>query len=307
MRVCIFGTGGVGGYLGARLAEAGHDVHFIARGDHLEAIRRDGLVLESVFGDVTVDPPATADPAEVGPCDIVPFCVKAYDTVEAAAQLAPLVGAQTAVVSFQNGIDNERHLAAAIGEAHVAGGVARIFSTIARPGVVAHTGGPASFTFGELDGRESDRLAAFEAALEGCRGVDPTLTTDIHVELWRKLAFICAQSGMTAATGRPIGDIRSSSPTWSMYRRVVEEVVTVAGEKGIDLDADEATALLEFAEGLDAEMRSSLAYDREHGNPLEIETLCGAVTRHAEDAGVDVPMNEALYAVLAPDAGGRAR
>jgi len=143
MKFAVFGAGGVGGYLGARLADAGHEVHLIARGDHLAALRSSGLRVESIAGDTSVAPPATDDPADIGPCDYVLFCVKSYDTRDAASDLAPLLGEETAVVSFQNGVDNEAWLADEIGAGHVVGGVAYIFSTIAESGVVAHTGGPA--------------------------------------------------------------------------------------------------------------------------------------------------------------------
>src|SRR5918995_6131032 len=157
MRIAVYGAGGVGGYLGGRLAQAGADVHFIARGAHLRALREHGLQVRSVKGDFAVRAPATDDPTEIGPCDYVLFCVKAFDTEPAAVRLGPLVGDNTAVVSLQNGVDNEEKLARAVGVEHVMGGAAFIFAGIAEPGVIVHTGGPTSITFGELDGRVSTR------------------------------------------------------------------------------------------------------------------------------------------------------
>ncbi|MCL7416626.1 MAG: 2-dehydropantoate 2-reductase, partial [Halalkalicoccus sp.] len=278
----------------------GHDVSLIARGDHLAALQSDGLRVESVAGDTAVDLPATEDPSEIGPVDYVLFTVKAYDTRDAAADLDPLLGPETAVVSFQNGVDNERWIAEAVGESHVVGGVAYIFSTIESPGVVAHTGGPARFVYGELDGSRTARIEALDDALSGCDGVEAVLADDIRVELWRKFAFICAQSGMTAATRKPIGQIRETEASWRMYRRVIEEVVAVARAAGVDVPAETVETWVAFARDLDPGMHSSLHYDLTHGKRLELDALNGAVVRHAESTGVEVPMNEAVEAVLRP-------
>ncbi|MFC4437053.1 MULTISPECIES: 2-dehydropantoate 2-reductase [Natrialbaceae] len=300
MKFAVFGAGGVGGYLGGRLADAGHDVHLVARGDHLDALRSDGLRVESVAGDTTVDPPATDDPTDIGACDYVLFCVKSHDTRDAAAGLAPLIGADTAVVSFQNGVDNESWLAEEIGADRVVGGVAYIFSTIAEPGTVEHTGGPARFVYGELDGRRTDRIEALDDALSAGKGIDAVLADDVDAERWRKFAFICAQAGMTAATRVPLGELRETEASWTMYRRIVEEVCAVARAEGVDLSEDTVDEWLAFASDLDPEMTSSLHYDLTHGKRLELDALHGSVVRHASDVGVDVPMNEAVHAILRP-------
>ena len=300
MKLAVFGAGGVGAYLGARLADAGHEVHLIARGEHLEALRADGLRLESVAGGTTVRLPATDDPAEVGPCDAVLFCVKAYDTRSAAAELAPLLEAGTAVVSFQNGVDNERWLADEVGEEHVCGGVAYIFSTIGAPGVVEHTGGPARVVYGELDGEPTDRIRRLDGALQAAPGVEAVLADDIRVELWRKFVFICAQAGVTATTRLPVGEIRETETTWRLYRRIMEEVAAVARAEGVDLPEGTVDEWAEFARELDPGAYSSLHHDLEEGGRLELDALHGSVVRHAEAAGVDVPMNEAVEAMLRP-------
>ncbi|WP_415383336.1 2-dehydropantoate 2-reductase [Halosimplex sp. TS25] len=300
MKVAIFGAGGVGAYLGARLADAGHEVQLVARGDHLAAIQSDGLRVESIAGDTTVDLPATDDPADIGTVDYVLFTVKSYDTRDAAADLDPLVGPETAVVSFQNGVDNERWIAEEVGEDHVIGGVAYIFSTIESPGVVAHTGGPARFVYGELDGSRTDRIERLHHALSECDGIEGVLSDDIRIELWRKFAFICAHSGMTAVTRKPLGPIRETPATWAMYRRIMEEVVAVANAIGVDLPDDTVSEWLAFAQDLDADMHSSLHYDLTHGKRLELDALNGSVIRHADNVGVDVPMNEAVTAILRP-------
>ncbi|QLG61381.1 2-dehydropantoate 2-reductase [Halorarum salinum] len=300
MKFAVFGAGGIGAYLGARLADAGHEVHLIARGSHLAALRDEGLHVESVAGDTTVDLPATDDPADVGPCDHVLFCVKAYDTRAAATDLSPLLGEDTAVVSFQNGVDNERWIAETIGEDHVVGGVAYVFSTIKEPGVVEHTGGPARFVFGELDGRRTDRIAALDDALSGCDGIDAVLADDVSVELWRKFALICAQAGMTAATRLPLGEIRETDAAWEMYGRIMEEVSAVARAEGVDLPDGTVAEWLEFASGLEPDTYSSLHYDLTHDKRMELDALHGSVVRHASGVGVDAPMNEAVHAILRP-------
>jgi len=304
MKLCIFGAGGIGGYLGARLADAGHEVHLIARGAHLAALQSDGLRVESIHGDTAVDLPATDDPAEVGPCDAVLLCVKANDTRAAAADMAPLLRDGTAVVSFQNGVDNEAWLAESIAESHVVGGVAYIFSTIKEPGVVEHTGGPARFVYGELDGRRTKRIETLDDALSASEGVDAVLADDIRVELWRKFAFICAQAGMTATTRRPVGDVRENEASWEMYRRLIEEVCAVGRAEGVDLPDDTVSEWLDFAADLDPGMYSSLHYDLTHDKPMELDALNGSVVRHADDVGVEAPMNEAVTAILSPWADG---
>ena len=307
MKFAVFGAGGVGGYLGARLADADHEVHLVARGEHLAALRANGLRVESVDGDTVVDLPATDDPADIGPCDYVLFCVKAHDTDAAAAALDPLIGSETAVVSFQNGVDNEPTLAAAVGAEHVVGGVAYVFSTIKAPGVVEHTGGPGRFVFGELDGDRTDRIQAFGEALAASEGVDSVLADDVTVELWRKFAFICAQAGMTATTRLPVGEIRETEASWAMFRRLMEEVCAVGRAEGIDLPEDTVTEWLAFARDLESDSYSSLHYDLTHGKRMELDALHGSVLRHAASVDVEVPMNEAVYAVLRPQADRNAR
>ncbi|AXG05034.1 2-dehydropantoate 2-reductase [Haloplanus rubicundus] len=300
MKFAVFGAGGVGGYLGARLADAGHEVHLIARGDHLAALQSSGLRVESIAGDTAVDPPATDDPAAVGPCDCVLFCVKSYDTREAASALGPLLDDDTAVVSLQNGVDNEAWIAEEVGADHVVGGVAYIFSTIAEPGVVEHTGGPARFVYGELDGERTPRIEALDDALSSCTGVEAVLADDVRVELWRKFCLICAQAGMTATTRLPLGEIRESEASWTMYRRLMEEVSAVARAEGVDLPEAVVDEWCEFVRDLDPEMYSSLHYDLTHGKRLELDALHGSVVRHAERVGVAAPMNEAVHAILRP-------
>ena len=299
MKIAIYGAGGLGGYFGGRLAEAGADVHLIGRGDHLDALRNDGLRVESVHGDFEIDVPATDDPTDIGPCDYVLFTVKSFDTEAAAREIHPLLHADTAVISLQNGVDNERVLAAEIGEEHVLGGVSRIYSTISEPGTIEHTGGATTITFGELDGSRSDRAERF---LEWCdrAEIDATLSADIRSDIWEKFVVICAYSGLTAAVRLPIGEIRSTPETWVMYRRIMDEVWKVGNAEGIALPENIIDTTLDAIDALEPDLYSSLHYDMTHGKPMELETLNGAVVRRGREHGIDVPMNEAVYAILRP-------
>lgn len=299
-KIAVYGAGGVGGYFGGRLAQAGADVHLIARGDHLAALRRDGLRVRSVAGDFEVDVPATDDPSEIGPCEYVLFTVKSFDTEEAARGLDPLLHDDTAVVSLQNGLDNEDRLAAEVGREHALGGVAYVFSTIAEPGVVAHTGGPGSFTYGELDGKRNDRVERLRVWCDRADGMSADLSGSIQTEIWEKTAFICAQAGMTASVRLPLGEIRSQPASWETYRRIVAEVRDVGVATGVELPDDLVDRWMAFAEDLDANSYSSLHYDLTHDKPMELDGLHGAVIRRAEEHGVEVPTTEAIYAVLRP-------
>lgn len=300
MRLAVYGTGGVGGYFGGRLAQSGVDVTFIARGDHLKALRERGLRIESVRGDFQLaDLSVTDDPAEVGPVDYVFVTVKSPQTAEVADRLGPLLHAHTAVVSLQNGVDNEEKLAAALGDGRVVGGAAYIFATIAEPGVINHTGGPTAVTVGEWTGGTSERLERLVAA---CRdaGFGAEQTATIRLTLWTKFAFICALAGTTAAIRLPVGEIRDAPASRELFRRLVTEVRDVARAEGVDLPDDLPDRHLGFIDGLEPDSYSSLYHDLTHGNPMELDALHGAVVRRGAAAGVPTPMSEAVYAVLQP-------
>jgi 2-dehydropantoate 2-reductase len=301
MKIAVVGTGGLGGYFGGRLAFAGEDVQFIARGAHLAALQAHGLRVESVLGDFALsgaDTQATADPATIGPCDIVLFTVKSYDTESAAREILPsLVGPETAVISLQNGIDNEEKLAAIIGPGHVVGGAAYIFAGIAEPGLIRHTGGPARLVFGELDGRASPRLERFRAACERA-GIKAELTEAVQSALWTKYAFICAVAGLTAATRRSIGVIRQTPATWQLFRDVLQEAVDVGRAEGVALPDDLVDRHVAAAEGLAPMLYSSLHDDLVAGRRIELEATLGELVRRAARAGVDARASATLYAVI---------
>jgi 2-dehydropantoate 2-reductase len=299
MKVLVLGAGGVGGYFGGRLAVAGHDVAMVARGPHLAALQEHGLRLQSVKGDVDVRIPVAEDPAAFGAVDVVLFCVKAYDTASAAAGLTPILGPETAVVSLQNGVDNEDLLATVLGSDHVVGGAAFIFSTITEPGVVTHTGGPARIVFGERDDRRTDRV---EQLLAACldAGIDAAIAPDISAVLWTKFAFICATAGMTASARLPLGDIRNSPPAWAMFRQIVSEVVDLARLEGVALRDEVVEQQVGFAATLPADSYSSLHHDLVTGRRMELDALHGSVVRRADGLGLAVPASRAVLAVLDP-------
>ncbi len=306
MKLAVMGTGGVGGYFGARLAAAGARVSFIARGEHLGAIRERGLRVLSALGDVTIAPAvATADAAEIGPVDVVLFAVKLYDTEGAGADLGPLIGKHTAVLSLQNGVDAEDQLAALVGREHVMGGAAQISALIESPGVSRHNGAFAKMIFGELDGR---RTARAERLLEACQGagIDAVLADDIVKELWGKFVFLAAMSALTSLARLPFGPILKDAGSRALLTEALAEVVAVGRAKGVNLDPDVVEHWLAIIDTMPATMKTSMQQDLERGNRLEVAYLSGAVARLGAELGVDTPIHRTAFALLELHAEGRA-
>lgn len=302
--VLVVGAGGVGGFFGARLARAGVPVTFLARGAHLAAMQREGLRVRSTAdGEWTVRVDAVADVTGRPPADAVLFCVKSFDTETAAAAIRPALGADTAVVSLQNGVDNEDTLAQVLGPGHAVGGVAYVFAGIESPGVIAHRL-LGRLVFGELDGRESPRLERLREAFVAA-GIPAEVVPDIRQRLWQKYLMISAQAGMTALVRAPVGAIRAVPETWRMYRTIVEELATLARASGVPLAADTVDAVVRTAEGLAPTALSSLHDDLVQGRRLELEALHGHAVRLGERLGVPTPMVSAVYAALKPHAAGR--
>ena len=298
------GAGGIGGYFGARLARAGESVAFIARGEHLRAIQARGLAVKSVGGDFAVTAPAIDDPRGlpdlVGPVDLVLFCVKSYDTETAAEAIAPIVGPGTAVLTLQNGVDNEETLARRFGVDRVLGGVVYGFAVIEAPGVIRHTQG-GRIVFGELDGRSNPRAAEF---LEAGRraGFPIERAGDVRAALWQKYLMIAALSGMTALTRRPIGEIRACPESRAMYRMILEELAALARAEGVTLPGDAVERSLAAADGLKPDSYSSLYHDLVQGRRFELEALQGHAVRLGARHGIPTPALFAVYAALRPAA-----
>ena len=298
MRIAVMATGGVGGYFGARLAAAGEEVHFLARGSHLAALSKDGLTLESAKGDLRLRPlRVSQDPREIGPVDVVIFAVKLWDTEAAGTASLPLVGPDTAVISFQNGVDSADRLGPILGASHVMGGVAYIASTIAAPGVIRHTGTMARLIFGELDGRRSARGQAFLAA---CRkaGIDATLSGDIARELWAKFALLASFGGVACVARAPLGAIREEPLARELLLGAIAEVVALAKAEGVELGADYLARQSAAVDALPAAMKPSMLIDLERGNRLELEWLSGTVARLGDAAGIATPIHHFITAAL---------
>jgi len=304
MKIAVMGSGGVGGYFGARRAQGGCAVGFIARGAHLAAMREHGLKIESELGDIHLPKVrVTDDPGTLGPVDLVLFSVKLWDTETAAKSIAALFGPHTGIVSFQNGVQKDDVLRRLCGEKAVMGGVAYIATTIGRPGVIKHTGAMQRLVFGEYDGRRSARA---EALLEACKrgGINAELSGDIRREIWEKFVFLVGLSATTATMRVPIGPIREHPQARAFLLDIMREVVAVGRSHGVELAADYAEQRLAFCDGLRADMTSSMYHDLERGRPLELAWLSGGVVELGEAAGVPTPANRAVRDILALHAQG---
>jgi 2-dehydropantoate 2-reductase len=306
MRIAVMGTGGVGGYFGARLAQAGHEVAFVARGRQLAALRARGLRVQSQLGDVHLpNVEVTDEPAEIGPVDLVLFTVKLWDTLEAAEAVKPLLGTQTAVVSFQNGVVKDDILRQALGAEYVIGGVTYIAATIAEPGVIRHSGTLQKLVFGEYDGSQSPRVRQFREACADS-GIDAEISDRIEQAIWEKFVFLIGLSGTTSLARTPIGPIRSHPRSRAFLHDVMTEVVQVALAQGVPLPADYADERLAFTDQVPASMTSSMHHDLEQGNRLEVPWLSGDVVERGARLGVPTPCNRAIFDILSVHSDGRA-
>jgi 2-dehydropantoate 2-reductase len=315
MRFVIVGTGGVGGYFGARLAAAGNDVAFIARGGHREAMARRGLTVRSALGDLHIAEPAVfADPAAAGPCDYVLLCVKMQDLAPLAESLRPLIAQdtvhhtahQTAVAPFQNGVEAEGMLCEALGLRFVMGGAAYIFAHIAEPGVIQHVGEIARLAFGELDGQKTARQ---EALLSACTaaGIGADATDRIDDRIWRKFALLAPLAGATCLGRCPVGGVRDDPGLSAKLEAMVGEAVALGRARGVTLPQDLEARTLKAIGQLDAGMKTSMLTDLEAGKALELEWLNGAIVRLGADAGLGTPANAEVVEALRPFAGGAGR
>ncbi|QJR12054.1 hypothetical protein DSM104443_03137 [Usitatibacter rugosus] len=305
LKIAVMGSGGLGGYFGARLANGGADVHFVARGAHLQAMRSDGLRIE---GPEPIHLPrvsATDDPATIGLSDVVMLGVKLWDTDSALAQIRPLVGPDTAIISFQNGVLKDQYLRAAFDAKNIMGGVGYVATAIDRPGVIKQTGPMQRLLFGEFDGSRSPRgERLLEACLAG--GIKAELSGDIRREIWQKYVFLVGLSGTTATIRKPIGPIRENPQTRAFLHDVMREVVAVGRAHGVDLPEDFAANRLEFVDTVSKDMTASMHHDLERGNRLEVRWLSGGVVELGLEKGVPTPLNRAISDILALHAGGKA-
>ena len=307
MRIVIMGAGGLGGYFGARLAAAGNDVAFVARGAHLAAIKQNGLRVTSARGDLhLLDVVATDDPSTLAPADVVMIAVKLWDTEAAAEAVKPLVRPGTAVVSFQNGVSKDAALARILGREAVIGGVGQIGVVIASPGVIAHTGTMAKLTFGELDNARSARVESLLATCTAAE-IDAEIADDINLATWQKFAFLVGMSACTASMRSTVGPIRANPQTRDFLRDVIGEVVAVGRALGIPLAENFAEQRMAMIEALPPQMTASMQGDLARGNRLEVPWLSGAVVEMGKQVGVSTPLNRAVFDILALYANGTPR
>ncbi len=300
MRIAVFGVGGVGGYFGGRLAQAGEDVVFIARGAHLQALQTDGLRVESVLGDFVVQPVhVTDDPTHVGIVDAVLVGVKAWQVSEVAEALRPLVGPTTCVVPLQNGVEAPGQLAAVLGKSHIVGGLCGLVSFVVAPGHIRHAAAEPFVKFGELDRRPSIRLDQLRHAFVQA-GVTVEIPSDIQRELWMKFLFITPVSGLGALTRVPLGVWRSVPETRQMSTQALHEVLAVAHARGIALPADALSTVMAQLDSAPPEATASMQRDVMAGRPSELEAQIGAVVRLGQEARVATPLHAFVYGSLLP-------
>lgn len=294
-------AGAVGAYFGARLAKAGHDVFFIARGANLTAMREHGLQVNSVHGDVHLPRPnVTDDPSTIGPVDIVLFAVKLWDTETAAAATKPLVGPHTRVITLQNGVDSYERVAPILGSVHTVPGSTYVVTVIERPGVISQTSPAQAMVFGAIDGKPDAQLQAFADALKAT-GVTVTLSSDIQRDRWQKFVLLTGTSGVTALTRKSMGPILADPDTRALFRNIMLEVLAVARAKGIAIDESYVDERIAFADkSFPPTMKASMANDLDRGNRLELDWLAGTVSRLGKELNVPTPVNDTIYAALKP-------
>jgi len=299
MRIAAMAAGAVGGYFGARMAAAGHDVFFIARGANLAAIKKNGLKIESVHGDVHLAKPnVTDDPASVGPVDIMLFAVKLWDTEKAAELAKPLVAPHTRVITLQNGIDSVERIAPILGAEQTVGGAAYIATTIATPGVIKQTSSFAKMRFGRADKFADEKLQAFVDAGKAAK-IDLDISADITRELWEKFCFLTAMAGATASLRSTIGPIVADPELRDFFRKLMEEAFAIGKAKGVALDPAYLEERMDFVTSkVEHAMKASMAHDLERGNRLELDWLNGKVRALGRALNIPTPASDTVYTVL---------
>ena len=301
MKIAIFGTGAVGGYFGGRLAQAGKDVTFIARGTHLDAIVENGLQVQSINGDFIVHPVKAADrPENIGIVDLVLCCVKSWQVSEAASAIRLLVGPETLVIPIQNGVEAHSILSQELGVEHVLPGLCRLISMVEAPGLIRHAGADPYFTFGELDGRLSQRTEIVAKELADAKGLTVEVSRKIIPDLWKKFMLIAPWGGVGAITRSPIGMFRSLPETRKMLIKSIQEMFDVAHANGVKIEKGAVDATIAFIDQLPPDGTASMQRDIMEGRPSELNEQCGAVVRYGKKGGIQTPVNRMIYHSLLP-------
>jgi len=300
MKLAIMGTGGVGGYYGGLLAQQGHDVTFIARGAHLQAIQENGLQIKSIHGDFHIKPAqATEDPTQVGPVDLVVFVTKSYHTDQAAQAIKPMIGSETVVLSLQNGVDAADRIGAVVGMQHMLGGATWLSSALEAPGVIKQVSQFRRVVIGELNGRVTPRAQAIHKAFQDT-GITAELSENILKVLWTKFVFISTASSLGSLTRLSIGEYRSVPETRAMMTSLMQEVETIARAHGAVLDDDVVQKSLNFIDSVEPHIRASMQLDVEAGRRSELESMVGVIGRKGRESGVTTPVADFIYASLLP-------
>jgi 2-dehydropantoate 2-reductase len=303
MRFAILGSGAVGGYFGAKLANSGRDVVFIARGAHLEAIRAEGLQVKSPkLGDILVRAPAENDTARVGIVDVVMLAVKAYDNATALPMLAPMMGPDTVVLTLQNGVDSVDQVAEVVGQERVLAGTTYVATALEGPGLIVQTGVHRSIIFGEAFGDRSRVSARVQAIADVLTPADIQVTpvADGRVPVWDKFVYLAPFAGFTGASRLPIGEIWKFPHVREMFLAAAHEIAAIADAEGVRISADRFETLQRYMDSIPPSTRSSLLIDLEFGKRIEVEALQGAAVRRAQKHGISAPIVSTLYALLKP-------
>jgi len=300
MRIAIFGAGSVGGYFGGRLSEAGEDVVFIARGEHLNTMLNQGLRVDSINGDFVVQPvQATDDPSKIGKVDMVLVGVKAWQVSEAAEAMRPLIGPETFVLPLQNGLEAPAQLSEILGDQHVLGGLCGLFSYVMGPGHIVHSGYDPFVKFGELDNHRSQRIELLLDTFKRAE-INAEIPPDIQVAMWMKFMFVTVLSGIGAVTRAPVGIWRSLPETRLMAELSLQEIIAVATARAISLPEEALQTIMTMYDGFDPQQTASLQRDVMEGRPSELEAQIGAVVRFGQKADMATPQHTFIYRSLLP-------
>jgi 2-dehydropantoate 2-reductase len=292
MRIAVFGSGGVGGYFGGRLAELGEDVTFVARGDHLEAMNKTGLKVDSIAGDFRVrNLSATDNPKQVGIVDYILCAVKSWQLPAAAKAMKPMIGPETLVIPLQNGVEAPTQLIEVLGEGPVIGGLCAIIAFLTGPGHIKHNGANPLIRFGHLDKHADPRINALSELFNHCKGVKSSIPDDINVAMWQKFLLITPWSGVATVARAPIGILLQQAETRQMLLDAMQEICNLAAALEIDMPADSIQKTMATLESFPAHSKTSMQRDLEGGLPSELDIQNGAVVRLAQEAGVDTPVN----------------
>ncbi|NWF63999.1 MAG: ketopantoate reductase family protein [Chloroflexi bacterium] len=301
MKLAIFGTGGVGGYFGGRLAKNGEDITFIARGEHLAALRHSGLRVESIDGDFTVHPVnATDSPQSVGVVDLVILATKAWQLDEAITQMKPLLGNGTVILPLLNGMEHMDLLIHTFGTPHVIGGLCRISAFIGAPGVIRHVGMKPYIAYGEWDNSPSERIQIIHNLFSSIDGIAAENPANIQTAMWEKFIFITGTSGVGAYTGKPIGEYRANPETRAMLFNAFSETAAVARAMGAPIEESFVSETMQQIDNAPGSVMASMQKDMMAGKPSELNAQTGAVIRMGKAASVPTPTHEKLFAALLP-------